>query len=149
MLYLVHHADAVPPEIDPMRPLSSRGRAAVALVALDAAKRGAQPDVIWHSGKLRARQTAEIVASQMDPRPPIVVIDSLSPDGSSQAVLADLEKQSRRSKIALVGHEPGIGELAARLAGSRHPLEASVGGYLRTGADGPAVTELHELLGRE
>jgi hypothetical protein len=33
--------------------------------------------------------------------------------------------------------------------GSRHPLEASVGGYLRTGADGSTVTELDELLGCE
>ena len=45
--------------------------------------------------------------------------------GSSVEVLTekDLEKQSRRNRIALVGHEPGIGELAARLIGSQHPLE--------------------------
>src|SRR5436190_885078 len=52
------------------------------------------------------------------------------PDDSKRP-LADLEKQARRSKIALVGHEPGIGELAARLAGSRHPLEFKKGGACR------------------
>ena len=64
-------------------------------------------------------------------RPPIVTVDSLAPDGSVQAVLADLEKQSRRKRIALVGHEPGIGELAARLAGSRQPFEFKKGAVCR------------------
>ena len=50
-------------------------------------------------------------------------------------MLADLEKQSRRSRIALVGHEPGIGELAARLAGSRHPLEFKKGAVCRIDVD--------------
>jgi phosphohistidine phosphatase SixA len=53
------------------------------------------------------------------------------PGGSSSAVLADLEKQVRRSKIAIVGHEPNIGELAARLLGSKHPLEFKKGGVCR------------------
>ncbi len=59
MLYLVHHGDAVGPDVDPMRPLSERGRAQVDALAREAGSRGAKPDVIWHSGKLRARQTAE------------------------------------------------------------------------------------------
>jgi phosphohistidine phosphatase len=75
------------------------------------------------------------VASTFDPRPPIVVIDSLSPGGTYQAVLADLEKQSRRSRIALVGHEPGIGELAARLIGTRHAIEFKKGAVCRIDFD--------------
>ena len=59
-LYLVHHGDAVGPEIDPRRPLSERGREAIERLAVAAAARGARPAVVWHSGKLRARQTAEI-----------------------------------------------------------------------------------------
>lgn len=51
----------------------------------------------------------------------------MAPGGTYQAVIADLDKQTRRSRIALVGHEPGIGELASRLAGSRHPLEFKKG----------------------
>ena len=52
-----------------------------------------------------------------------------------RAVLAELEKQARRSRIALVGHEPGIGELAAQLAGSRHPLEFKKGAVCRIDVD--------------
>lgn len=58
-LYLVHHGDAVGPDVDLRRPLSTRGRAAVARLAEAAAARGARPAIVWHSGKLRARQTAE------------------------------------------------------------------------------------------
>ena len=48
-LYLVHHGDAVGPDVDPMRPLSDRGREAVARLAAAAARHGAKPDVVWLS----------------------------------------------------------------------------------------------------
>ncbi len=58
-LFLVHHGEAVGPDIDPRQPLSPGGRADVDRGAALAAARGAKPLVVWHSGKLRARQTAE------------------------------------------------------------------------------------------
>ena len=58
-LVLVHHADAVGPEVDPQRPLSMVGRFDVERLAAAAAAKGVKPAVIWHSGKLRSRQTAE------------------------------------------------------------------------------------------
>lgn len=58
-LYLAHHGDAVGPDVDPRRPLSLLGRDAVERLAAAAAKRGVQPATFWHSGKLRAKQTAE------------------------------------------------------------------------------------------
>ena len=60
-----------------------------------------------------------------------VAIESLAPGGSIQSVLSDLERQARRSRVALVGHEPGIGELAARLAGARYPIEFKKGAVCR------------------
>jgi phosphohistidine phosphatase len=58
-------------------------------------------------------------------------MDSLGPDGRIADVLSDLEKYSKRSRVALVGHEPGIGELAARLIGSRHPVPFKKGAICR------------------
>src|SRR5215204_2219338 len=58
-LYLVHHGDAVGPDVDPRRPLSAEGKGEVERLAARAAALGAKPSVVWHSGKLRARQTAE------------------------------------------------------------------------------------------
>jgi phosphohistidine phosphatase SixA len=50
-------------------------------------------------------------------------------------VLADLEKQAKRTRIALVGHEPAIGELASRLTGARRPLEFKKGAVCRIDLD--------------
>ena len=49
--------------------------------------------------------------------------------------MATLEKHARKPRIALVGHEPGIGELAARLIGSRHPIEFKKGAVCRIDLD--------------
>jgi phosphohistidine phosphatase len=58
-LLLVHHAAALGPKEDPTQPLSPAGRAWADEAALAASARGFRPTAIWHSGKLRARQTAE------------------------------------------------------------------------------------------
>jgi phosphohistidine phosphatase len=138
-LYLIRHGiaeargDAWPD--DSKRPLTERGIARLRKEARGLLRLGVTFDVVLTSPLTRARQTADAVASTFDPRPPIVVIESLSPGGTHQAVLADLEKQARRSRIALVGHEPGIGELGARLIGSRHPLEFKKGAVCRIDFD--------------
>ena len=47
----------------------------------------------------------------------VVNLDALAPDGSASAVIAELDKYSKKKRIALVGHDPGVADLAARLAG--------------------------------
>ena len=46
----------------------------------------------------------------------IATSDALAPAGTPTAVFQELAKHMRKARIALVGHEPNIGELAARLA---------------------------------
>jgi phosphohistidine phosphatase len=116
---------------DTLRPLSEEGVARLRKCARGLARLGVSFDVILSSPLVRTRQTAEIVGSVFEPRPPIVEVESLAPDGSYQSVLADLEEQARRSRIALVGHEPSIGEIAARLAGSRHAFPFKKGAACR------------------
>ena len=134
-LYLIRHGIAEDrgeawPD-DTKRPLTDRGIARLKKEARGLARLGVTFDVVLTSALVRARQTADAVAGAFEPRPPIVTVESLAPGGTYQAVLADLEKQSRRSRIALVGHEPGLGELAARLVGSRHPIEFKKGAVCR------------------
>ena len=134
-LYLIRHGlaeeqgDAWPD--DSKRPLTEDGMSRLRKGARGLAALGVSFDVVLTSPLVRTKQTADIVAGAFEPRPPIVTEDALAPGGSVQTVLADLEKQSRRKRIALVGHEPGIGELAARLAGSRHPFEFKKGAVCR------------------
>jgi phosphohistidine phosphatase len=138
-IYLIRHGlaegrgEAWPD--DTKRPLTERGVERLRRSARGLARLGVSWDVVLTSPLVRARQTAEAVASVFEPRPHIVAIESLAPGGTYQAVLADLEKQSRRVSIALVGHEPDIGELASRLAGSRQPIPFKKGAVCRIDVD--------------
>jgi phosphohistidine phosphatase len=125
-LYLIRHGlaevrgDQWPD--DTKRPLTEEGMSRLRKQVRGLARLAVTVDVILTSPLVRARQTAEIVASGLHPQPHVATLDSLTPDGSYADVIADLGKHARRSRLALVGHEPGIGELAARLIGSRHRL---------------------------
>jgi phosphohistidine phosphatase len=138
-LYLIRHGIAEErgeawPD-DAKRPLTDEGTARVRKSARGLARIGVAFDTILTSPLVRTRQTADAVASAFEVRPQIVAAESLAPGGTYQAVLAELEKHTRRSRIALVGHEPGIGELASRLSGSRHPLEFKKGAACRIDVD--------------
>jgi phosphohistidine phosphatase len=134
-LYLIRHGvaeergDAWPD--DTKRPLSEGGIERLQKSARGLARLDVWIDVILTSPLVRTRQTADIVASAFDPRPSIISVDSLAPEGTYTALIADLEKHGRKTRIALVGHEPGIGELAARLIGSRHSFEFKKGAVCR------------------
>lgn len=138
-LYLIRHAIAEErgeawPD-DNKRPLSEDGISRMRKAARGLARLGVSLDVLLTSPLVRTRQTAEIVAAAVDSRPAIVNAESLAPGGSYGAVVADLEKQGRKTRIALVGHEPNIGELAARLIGSRHAIEFKKGAICRIDVD--------------
>jgi phosphohistidine phosphatase len=135
-LYLIRHGLAAErgenfPD-DTKRPLTSRGiqrlkREAKALNTLDISF-----DVILSSPLVRARQTADVLAAGLRNPPPVVNASSLAPGGTHSAIVDELAKQShRRKRIALVGHEPGIGELAGRLLGLRRPIEFKKGAICR------------------
>jgi phosphohistidine phosphatase len=138
-LYLIRHGlaeergEAWPD--DNKRPLTDEGMARMRKAARGLARLGVAIDVILSSPLVRARQTADLVAGGLDPRPSLVNVDSLAPDGSYAAIVADLEKHGRKPRLALVGHEPLIGELAARLIGSRHALEFKKGAICRIDLD--------------
>ena len=79
-LLLVHHAAALDPRADARRPLSAEGLAAASRLATAVAARGFVPEAIWHSGKLRARQTAEAVWLAGDHRAAMTAARGLQPD---------------------------------------------------------------------
>ena len=138
-LYLVRHGLAEErgekwPD-DTKRPLTEDGSDRMRKAARGLTRLGIAIDVVLTSPLVRARQTADIVAAAIDPRPSLVTIESLAPSGSYPAVVADLEKHARKTRIALVGHEPNIGELAARLIGARMPFEFKKGAICRIDFD--------------
>src|SRR6478672_8046810 len=114
-LYLVRHGlaeergEAWPD--DAKRPLTEDGIDRMRKAARGLARLGAVIDVVLTSPLVRARQTADIVAGAIEPRPSLVNAESLAPSGTYAAVVAELEKHAKKTRIALVGHEPNIGEL--------------------------------------
>jgi phosphohistidine phosphatase len=143
-LYLIRHAiaaergDAWPD--DAKRPLTDEGIARMRKAARGLARLEVAIDVILTSPLVRARQTAEIVAAALDSRPSLVAIESLAPGASYAALMTDLEKHARKARLALVGHEPGLGEVAGRLVGSRHAIEFKKGAVCRIDVDHVPVT---------
>jgi phosphohistidine phosphatase len=113
-LFLVHHGDAVDPDVDTRRPLSPRGAEAVARLAAAAAARGARPAVIWHSGKLRARQTAEAYWRACNPLAELSATRDLQPGDPPQWMRERLRGGARDAM--LVGHFPQLPALLALLA---------------------------------
>jgi phosphohistidine phosphatase len=134
-LYLIRHGVAAErgedyPD-DSKRPLTNGGisRLRKEAKALDAL--GVAFDHIITSPLVRTRQTADIFAESLKSKPSMSQSDALAPAGTSTAVIQELAKHMRKGRIALVGHEPNIGELAARLIGARMPMEFKKGAICR------------------
>jgi phosphohistidine phosphatase len=110
-LYLVQHGAASPKKDGSGRPLTSDGRTDVDRIAQHAALMNIKPERIWHSGKLRAAQTAEIMTRVLGPRQGMGVMEGLAPDADpSQAGTAVV---AIGVSAMLVGHMPHLSRLAS------------------------------------
>jgi phosphohistidine phosphatase len=123
-LYLVRHAIAAErgeewPD-DTKRPLTHEGAAKMRKAAAGLRDLDLGIDIVYTSPLVRAIETAEILVSGLKPTPVLRPLPSLAP-GSPPVKVA----------VALVGHEPGLGELAAWLIGARNPLTFRKGGVCR------------------
>lgn len=142
-LYLVHHGDAVGPDVDIRRPLSETGRGSVERLAAAAAELGARPTVVWHSGKLRARQTAEAYWRACNALAEFGATRDLQPDDPPGWMRDRLRFESR--DVLLAGHYPHLPRLLASLRGEP---EGALAGFpphgvvaLRTDDDGQTWVE--------
>src|SRR5689334_12502550 len=138
-LLLVHHGEAVGPEVDPRRPLSDAGRAAVERLARSAAARGVKPLVVWHSGKLRAKQTAEAFWRACNALAEFSATRDLQPDDPAEWMRDRLRGEPR--DIVIAGHFPHVPRLLALLApeSAAFPPHGMVA--LSTDDDGQTWTE--------
>ncbi len=78
-----------------------------------AAALGIEVAEIRHSGKLRARQTVEILAERLSPRHGIRETEGLSPNDDPEEARAEIE--AAKEPLMLVGHLPHLSRLASAL----------------------------------
>jgi phosphohistidine phosphatase len=111
--YLVRHGDAVAEMDDPKRPLSVKGRQNVYRTSHLAHRRNIQISAIYHSGILRAFETAQILAEILAPPLGLHLHAGLLPEDDPAIVKAELDLMDH--PIAVVGHLPHLNRLAALL----------------------------------
>jgi phosphohistidine phosphatase len=113
-LYLIQHGAAKPESEDQERSLTSTGENEVARVAQAAKKMDIRPAKIYHSGKKRARQTAEIIGSVLQvPDQAIEAIEGLKANDDVSPWVEKIPKE--KHDIMLVGHLPFHEKLASLL----------------------------------
>ena len=138
VLYLVRHAAASGRDPDrwpddSRRPLTPEGEEEFRLAARGLIGLTSRVDVILRSPYLRAWQTAQILA-ELDSWPAPKSFPVLEPTLPPEKAVLALEAYSEAGSVALVGHRPGLHELAAYLlTGHSDGLEIGIqkGGVVR------------------
>ena len=119
-LIIIRHAIAVargtPDVPDDERPLTEKGKRRFQDVARGLALICARPDVLLTSPLPRAAATAEIAAEAWGRVSP--TSEPTLAHGTPDEILAVLGRYASDQKIAIVGHEPTLSALVARLLGS-------------------------------
>jgi phosphohistidine phosphatase len=120
-VYLLQHGEAVPEAVDPERPLSRKGAADVARTARGCRAARVSAAEVLHSGRARARQSAEILAGELGiPCRAAAGLDPLDP-----AEIFAAECAARTQPFMVAGHLPFLERLVS---------------FLVTGRTEPAVT---------
>ncbi|MFC1746508.1 phosphohistidine phosphatase SixA, partial [Candidatus Riflebacteria bacterium] len=115
LLFLVQHGDAKSKATDPERLLSKAGKEQVRNICYFFEESGFEVENIFHSGKERARETAEILGEAFKLTGDIEKRDNLNPMDPPEAWAEKLKNQTRN--LMLVGHLPHLSELASLLLG--------------------------------
>jgi phosphohistidine phosphatase len=111
-IFLVQHGKSLPKSEDPEQGLATEGRRDVRRIADTAMAYGVKVARIEHSGKARARQTAEILADRLAPYQGLAAVAGIKPLDDVVPLAQSLHSDSGRM---LVGHLPFMERLCAYL----------------------------------
>lgn len=119
-LYVIQHGKPVSKEIDPDRPLSDQGVNDVRRMAEFLKKRGIYVEEVLHSGKTRARQTAETMTNGINPDAALSEKGGLAPLDDPGSI-ADYVKDRERD-LMIVGHLPHLSKLVSLLVSAHESV---------------------------
>ncbi len=111
-IYFSQHGKSASKDVDPQRGLTPDGAAEVTRIAKNLSEAGVAVDVIWHSGKARASQTAEIFAASLRPDGGVRLRDGIGPLDDVEAFAGELPKD--RDEM-IVGHLPFMERIVSYL----------------------------------
>ena len=128
-LYILQHGEAVPKEIDPERPLSEHGNRDIRILALHMQNMDVQLGNVFHSGKLRAEQSARLITETLSPEILPVQTEGLNPNDDPTVIIGDIEQMNEN--ILIASHMPFVSRLCSTLlTGTTEAEFASVPGTL-------------------
>jgi phosphohistidine phosphatase len=132
-LVVVRHAksdwtNAVP---DDERPLAERGRRDAPAIGRWLAEHVGRVDLVVCSPAKRARQTWELAAAGLDPKPPVRHEDRVYTSDPAGLLGVIDELPDDAGTVALVGHNPSLTDLVTLLSGETHELKTSAVAVLR------------------
>lgn len=108
IVYLVRHGEA-----DVNKNLSPDGRIEVEIIARFLKPLKIRVEAILHSGKARARETAEILSSTVESNKGVVENDGLKPNDPVKEIALNIHRF--KGDIMIVGHLPFLNKLASYL----------------------------------
>ena len=112
-LYLAQHGEACAKDVDPERPLSDQGRADIERLAGFLGQSGIEVERVIDSGKLRAAQTADLLAAAVAPLVELETNDRINPKDDPRAF--DWEQATGGQDTLVVGHLPFMARLVSLL----------------------------------
>ncbi|MFP3908603.1 MAG: phosphohistidine phosphatase SixA [Halobacteriota archaeon] len=136
-LYLVQHAEPKPKDEDPERPLSDKGREDIKIMASFLERKDLKVEKILHSGKLRAKKTAEALNEAFKPSKGVEESEGLKAK-DDPTIWGNKLKEGDGGDTVLVGHLPHLSKLAGFLIANdpeRKVVEFKMGGVVCLGLD--------------
>jgi phosphohistidine phosphatase len=116
-VYLVQHGEAHAEAVSPERELTPRGRSDVERIAALLADSGVRVAKVCHSGKTRARQTADLLAARLAPGVTSEALAGINPNDPVEPMAERLRGWGEDALVA--GHQPFLGKLVALLIAGR------------------------------
>jgi phosphohistidine phosphatase len=120
-VYLLRHAKSHwgdPGLDDHDRPLDGRGERAAAVMGVHFAQQEYQPSLVLCSSARRTRETLDLLLPHLPVRPELLIERGIYLASGGQLLVRLQEVDDRTSQLLLIGHNPGIADLAQGLAGS-------------------------------
>lgn len=115
-VYVVRHAKAAPGYPDEFRPLTAEGERVADEMGQHLARTGVRVARIYHSGLVRARQTAEALTKHLQPAGGLHHQPGLEPEGDPLPIAAWLEaEEEEHDGVMVVSHMPFVDRLVSML----------------------------------